>query len=136
LQQWLPATSEPRLVSAIARSLKESFPYVRVFGSYQLWGLHFLASDQPIPSLSADDLAGRLPSAAASDIVEWETGYIPAGIFAVILQSEVPIDSLTALDPDAPTLSDDRPVNEYYFLRRSSMKVMVPVSPGSPRRSN
>jgi predicted membrane-bound spermidine synthase len=125
LQQWLPSTLEPRLVSAIARALKESFPYVRVFGSSKLWGLHFLASDQPIPSRSADDLASRMPPAAASDIVEWESGYIPAGIFEVILRSEVSIDSLIALDPDAPTLTDDQPVNEYYFLRRSSTTAMV-----------
>jgi spermidine synthase len=130
LQQWLPPTLEPRLVSAVARSLKDSFPYVRVFGSYKLWGLHFLASDRPIPFVNADDLAGRLPPAAAADIVEWELGYIPAGIFAVILKQEIPIDTIIALDPNAPSLTDDRPINEYYFLRRRmSLRVMVPDSP-------
>lgn len=130
LQQWLPPTLEPRLVSAVARSLKEAFPYVRVFGAYQLWGLHFLASDRPIPNFSADDLAGKLPPAAAADIVEWEIGYIPAGIFSVILQQERSVDEIIGLDPIAPTLTDDRPVNEYYFIRRGmSFSVMVPASP-------
>lgn len=134
LQQWIPPTLDLHLISAVARSLKESFPYVRAFGACNLWGVHFLASNQPIPSLSADDLAGKLPSAAAADIVEWETGYIPAGIFAVLLRYEVSIDSLIALDPNAPALTDDRPVNEYYFLRRLSMKVMLPPPPDMPQR--
>jgi predicted membrane-bound spermidine synthase len=135
LQQWLPPTLEPKLVSAVARSLKDSFPYVRVFGSYELWGLHFLASDRPIPLVNADDLAGKLPPAAAADIAEWELGYIPAGIFEVILQQEIPIETIIALDPNAPSLTDDRPVNEYYFLRRRmSLKVMMPHSPNLPRQ--
>ena len=135
LQQWLPPTLEPRLVSAVARSLKDSFPYVRVFGSYKLWGLHFLASDRPIPFVNADELGERLPPAAAADIVEWELGYIPAGIFAVILEQEIPIDTIIALDPNAPSLTDDRPVNEYYFLRRRmSLRLMVPGSPNLEQR--
>lgn len=127
LQQWLPPTLEPTLVSAVARSLRDSFPYVRVFGAYNLWGLHFLASDRPIPTATPDDLAARLPPAAAADLVEWELGFIPAGIFTIILEQEVPIDALIALDPSAPSLTDDRPINEYYFLRRRlSFKTMIP----------
>jgi spermidine synthase len=135
LQQWLPATRDLTLISAVARALRDSFPYVRVFGSYKLWGLHFLASDQPIPFVNADDLAERLPPAAATDIVEWEPGYIPAGIFAVFLQHEIPIDTIIALDPNAPTLTDDRPVNEYYFLRRRmSLSWIEPDAPNLQRR--
>ena len=118
LQQWLPPTRDQELLSAVARSLNDSFPYVRVFGHNKLWGLHFLASDRPIPFVNPDDLADRLPPAAAADIVEWEIGYIPAAIFAVILDQEIPIDTIIALDPNAPSLTDDQPVNEYYFLRR------------------
>ena len=127
LQQWFPPTTERTLVSAVARSIKDSFPNVSVFGAYDLWGLHFIASDRPIPQVTADELADRMPPAAARDIVEWEVGYIPAGIFSILLQQEVPVDALIALDPNAPALTDDRPVNEYYFLRRGkSFGLMLP----------
>ena len=127
LQQWFPPTTERTLVSAVARSIKDSFPHVRVFGAYDLWGLHFIASDRPIPQVTADELADRMPPVAARDIVEWETGYIPAGIFSILLQQEVPVETLIALDPNAPALTDDRPVNEYYFLRRGkSFELMLP----------
>ena len=117
LQQWLPSF-ETRIASATARSLTESFPYVRAFVSFKSWGVHFLASDRPIPNVSPDDLAARLPPAAAADIVEWEPRFLAGEIFAVILENEVSIDSILALDPEAPALTDDRPVNEYYLLHR------------------
>ncbi|HEY4283485.1 MAG TPA: fused MFS/spermidine synthase [Chthoniobacterales bacterium] len=135
LQQWCPVTQESTVVSAVARSLKESFPYVRAFGSYRLWGVHFLASDEPIPVLGPDDLAAKLPPEAAKDIVEWETGYIPAGIFTVLLQNEVPIKAIIALDSNAQSITDDRPVNEYYFLRRKmSLKALIPELSDAQRR--
>ena len=49
LQQWLP-DGDAVVRSSVARALKESFPYVRVFRSVQGWGWHFLASNQPLPA--------------------------------------------------------------------------------------
>lgn len=117
LQQWFPGT-EPTVVSAVARALEESFPHVRVFRAYEGWGFHFLASDSPIPSLSAQALASRLPPKAVADVMEWEPGESAESHFAAVLRKEVPLDALIGADPRAPTLSDDRPVNEYYLLRR------------------
>jgi hypothetical protein len=34
------------------------------------------------------------------------------------LNYELPIDQLIAASPATPTLSDDRPINEYYLLRK------------------
>jgi len=126
LQQWLPAV-DPPIASATARALKQTFPYVRVFRSLQLSGLHFLASDRPIPTVSPDDLGDRLPQAAAADLIEWDPSYRPAGIFAVMLQHEVPVGKVIALDLGGPSLTDDRPVNEYYFLRRKMSFKWVPA---------
>jgi hypothetical protein len=36
----------------------------------------------------------------------------------VVADREIPLRSLIEADPYAPMLTDDRPVNEYYFLRR------------------
>ncbi len=38
--------------------------------------------------------------------------------FDTVLQNEVPIETLIAPSPGTPALRDDRPINEYYLLRR------------------
>jgi hypothetical protein len=118
LQQWYPGGADRETTAAIARSLKESFPYVRSFVSISRWGVHYLASKQPIPVRSAAELAKRMPPAAAADLVEWGPFHTPEEQFAAVLKNEVPIDAIIALDKDAPALTDDRPVNEYYLMRQ------------------
>jgi hypothetical protein len=117
MQQWYPG-GERETTASVARSLKESFPYVRAFVSISHWGVHYLASKQPIPIRSAEDLAKRLPPAAAADLVEWGPFHTPQEQFAAVLKNEVPIDGIIALDRNAPALTDDRPINEYYLMRR------------------
>jgi len=123
LQQWLPATSEddPIDVAAVARSLRDSFPYVRVFP--EEFGLHFLCSDRPILNRSAEDLVQRMPASAVTDLVEWDS---PSedGISAAaedrlgdLLRGELTVEQLIARSPDTPALTDDRPITEYYILR-------------------
>lgn len=118
LQQWLPG-GNVRSAASVARSLKDSFRYVRVFPSVEHWGMHFLASDLPIPVVTADALTAKLPPKATADLLEWVPGRTARGFFTTILRQEVSIDSVIAADPDAPALTDDRPVNEYYLLRRT-----------------
>jgi spermidine synthase len=119
LAQWFPGGDLMTTV-AIARALKESFPYVRAFTSIEGWGIHYLASRQPIPNRSAAELAKRMPASAAADLVEW--GPFPTAElqFVAILKQEVSIDRILAANPDAPTMRDDRPVNEYYMLRNGA----------------
>lgn len=121
LQQWLPSGDREDL-AAVALALRRSFPHVRVFtyagNAKQNPGFHFLASDQPIPRRSADELARRLPAAAAADLVEWGPETAAQDQFGVLL-FEMPIDQFIALSPTTPALSDDRPINEYYLLRSS-----------------
>jgi spermidine synthase len=119
LAQWLPEGDDADFAS-VARALKNSFPYVRVFGSVDGWGYHFLASEQPLPHLSAEDLQRRLPVDAVADLTEWDS---PGGdaaafdAFDTVLQNEIPIETLIAKSPATPALRDDRPINEYYALR-------------------
>jgi spermidine synthase len=117
LAQWLP-TSDDVVQAAVARALKESFPYVRAFRSVEGWGYHFLASETLLPRFSAADLAERTPPAAARDLVEWGPAETSAEQFAIVLKQELTPDSLIQKAPSVEALSDDRPVNEYFLLRR------------------
>ena len=119
LQQWLPqGDSVDR--AAIARALQESFPYVRVFNEdpAKNWGMHFLASMQPLHNWTAAELVQHMPQAAASDLVEWGPESSAEDQFDDLLQEETSLQQMIALAPGAPALQDDRPVNEYYILRR------------------
>lgn len=117
LQQWMPGGGEPIVQSAIAKALRDSFPHVRVFRSVMDYGFHFLASMSPIPLATPEILVSRMPQSAASDMIEWgpETG--PERQFAAALRREVSLDELIQKYPTAPAMVDDRPVNEYYFVR-------------------
>jgi len=117
LQQWYPGDSDPAIVAAMAKALRDSFPYVRAFGSGEGAGYHFLASLSPLPAVSASVLASRLPAAAAADLVEWAPASTAEDEFARVLSHEVSVDSLIELAPSTPALQDDRPVNEYFLLR-------------------
>jgi len=117
LQQWLPG-GDPVVRASVARALKESFPYVRVFHSVEGWGYHFLASESPLPNPTAAELAQRLPDKAATDFLEWGPETTPEGQFADVLKREISLDDLIQQAPTASALRDDRPVNEYYLTRR------------------
>ncbi len=119
LAQWYPG-GDRTTTAAVARALKDSFPYVRTFVSISNWGVHYLASNQPIPVRSAAELAHRLPPSAAADLVEWGPFHTTEQQFAAVLKNEVPLDLPISLDRNAPAMEDDRPVNEYGFLRHTS----------------
>jgi hypothetical protein len=117
LQQWVPDGDRATWAS-IARALQESFPYTRAFGSLEGDGIHFLASMGPIAADTPLQLAQRLPASAAADLMEWGPGATPEQQFKLVLDREVSMASIVAEDPEAPALSDDRPVNEYFLVRR------------------
>jgi spermidine synthase len=117
LQQWLPGGSDKATEASVALAIQDSFRYVRVFGSIRNWGFHFLASDSPIQTLSADALAARMPPTAVADMLEWGPYSTAEKQFQKVLSYEIPITRLIAEDPSVPPLSDDRPVNEYFLLR-------------------
>jgi len=119
LQQWFLRERSEDIVRAAARSLANSFPHVRMFGSYTGWGYHFLASMTPITIPSDDELLGRFPEGARKDLAEWDpsggSGFKPF-IKDTLAQEKKIEDFLGA--PDI-RVTDDRPYNEYYLLRRT-----------------
>jgi len=117
LQQWLPR-GDAADHAAIARALKESFVYVRVFRSVEHWGYHFLASDSPIPNRTAPELMQRMSAESVTDLMEWGPEADAEHQFAAVLANEYSIDEMIAEAPGTPALQDDRAVNEYYSLRR------------------
>jgi spermidine synthase len=127
LQQWLPR-GDAVIQAAVARALKESFPYVRVFHSFDDRGFHFLASNQRIVDRTAQELADRMPARAGQDLVEWGPELTGEGQFAAILSRELSLDQMIALSPQTPALQDDRPENEYYLLRQRLPRQWLPVT--------
>jgi spermidine synthase len=121
-QQWLPS-GDDALQVAVARALKESFPYVRVYHSIEHGGLHFLGSMTPIPVRDSGQLVARMPAAAIVDMMEWGPGKTPTDQFDRILMNGITLNEIIAFSPDAPALRDDRPVNEYYMFRQQSFRL-------------
>ena len=122
LQQWIPGGGampvELTVAVAFIRAIRESFPYVRVFGSMGDWGVHVLASMQPIPRMTPAELARRLPPAAVADLLEWGPATSAEDQFNLVLAKEIPVDAALRGMPWVLPLDDDHPVNEYYLLRR------------------
>jgi spermidine synthase len=119
LQQWLPE-GDAAVQSAFAQSLRHGFSDVRVFGSVEGWGYHFLASTSPLQKRTPAALAERLPMAARRDLIEWGPISNVQEFFETVVGRERRVEDLIGRDPSAPLLTDDRPVNEYYLLRRVS----------------
>ena len=117
LQQWLPPEGDAVDQAAIVRALTEAFPYVRVYGSVFGAGFHYLASMSPIPERTAAELLARMPASAIADMMEWGPADTPTEQFDRMLSNAHSPAALIARSPNAPTLQDDRPVNEYYLLR-------------------
>ena len=116
LQQWIPK-AERSVVSAAAQALGRAFAEVRVFPSVEGWGQHLLTSNGPMNWYTAAELAARVPPAAARDMLEWGPATTVESQFQKMLGGEMAPRKLIDADPSAPALTDDRPVNEYYFLR-------------------
>ncbi len=115
LQQWAPA-GEYATIQAIARSLALAFPCVKIFGSRD-YGFHFLASESPLPSLTAGQLAPKIPPLARRDLVEWCPATPPQHLLDSFLSHEISLSTLLNPDPHL-VITNDHPYNEYYFLRR------------------
>jgi len=115
LQQWVPGVEKPALLAA-ARSIAVSFPYVKVYRSVEGWGFHFLASMRPLGQFTAADLVSHMPAPARQDLLTW----CPEGNLEAYLQSVLSKEFL--LDPrlskPGPMITDDKPFNEYFLLRR------------------
>jgi spermidine synthase len=117
--QWLPGDADSATESSVTQAITHSFPYVRVLGSVENWGHHFLASESPIPLVDAATLVGRMPQAAVSDLIEWGPETSAERQLQLVLAREVSPQTLIGAAPGILPLRDTRPVNEYYFVRHA-----------------
>jgi predicted membrane-bound spermidine synthase len=117
LQQWLPLGLNGTW-NAVARSINVSFPYVKVFTATEGDGAYFIASLEPIHIPSPAQLKEKMPASALRDFSEWEPSQRAAlQYFETLFSHEQPIGILA--DPSSSEMiTDDRPFNEYYFLRK------------------
>jgi hypothetical protein len=117
LAQWFPDEKNAIVLASVSRAIREVFPFVRAFPSVDGSGVHFLASNQPISLRTPEELVLRMPRNAVADLVEWEKQKDPAHPFASVVEHELSVDTLITSIPDAPTLDDDRPINEFFLMR-------------------
>jgi spermidine synthase len=116
LAAWFP-NADPVSEQAILRSLVNSFSFVRCLRSIGDLGVHMLASSEQIPSLSAEQVAARMPAAAGKDLLEWAPSQDLASYVNEVLSKEIQIEG--ALNPNPHVrITDDHPYNEYFLLRR------------------
>lgn len=116
VQQWFPG-GETKILESITAALVASFKHVRVYRSLEGWGYHFLASESPIEVPAAEAALAKTPVAAQTDLMEWFPESTPGDILKRIVAQEIPV-SLALGDGGTAMLTDDRPFNEYFFLRR------------------
>jgi spermidine synthase len=79
--------------------------------------MHMLASQEPIPNVSAEQLVARIPAAAALDLLEWAPSQDLVSYVNQVLSKEIRIEAVLNPDPSI-RITDDHPYNEYYLLRR------------------
>ena len=82
------------------------------------WGLHILASKEPFDTPTADEMIARLPDKAKKDLMEWDKGRNVRDFLNLTLKNENPIDKYMNYRDKSIYISDDRPFNEYFLLRR------------------
>jgi spermidine synthase len=115
LQQWFPG-GEPAIERAVARALLNEFPHVVAYRSVEGWGYHFLASMQPLAEPTPEELAARMPAAAKRDLTEW--GPQPTAEAMAALAVAGRTDTASIAGAAGPVITDDRPFNEYFLVRR------------------
>jgi spermidine synthase len=117
LSTWVPSDAPADCRAAVLRSLVNSFPFVRCFLSVDNMGMHMLASQRKIENISANQLASRMPAAAAIDLLEWDHGVTLTDYIRRVLSNEMPTEETLHRDTQI-RITDDRPYNEYFLLRR------------------
>ncbi len=125
LQEWFGFAGKEIYMRAMLRGLKKEFPYIRIYkATYdrRIIGYHVLASENPIPQLTAAEFYAKLPAKALSDLkeiidfdpeLELDTNQEITELFA----NEIPLDEMLSTKEKAIVITDDYPYNEYYLLQ-------------------
>ncbi|MBL8755961.1 MAG: fused MFS/spermidine synthase [Planctomycetes bacterium] len=123
LQQWFPG-GEAAISQAAVNTVAQAFPHVLVYRSFETpegakeYGIHLLAAMWPIAPPTIERALAKMPPAAVTDLLEW----VPPGItheqaWHYILKMKVDLASELPANR-ALGITDDRPFNEYFLLRR------------------
>jgi spermidine synthase len=119
LQAWFPG-GDYLTTQGFLRSIDNSFPFARCFPSIEGWGIHVLASMDPIQTETPEQLAARMPLGARKDLLEWNASGSIADYLRSVVSHGAPIQDL--LDARLNVgISDDEPLNEYYLLRQLNL---------------
>jgi predicted membrane-bound spermidine synthase len=116
LATWFPM-GDPLTALAIYRSLRESFSEVHCYQGVAGWGMHFVASMDPIPAQTVAQMAARMPATAKNDLLEWYPEGNATEYLSRVVMKEYGSPDLTQSNPRI-VITDDHPFNEYYFLRQ------------------
>jgi len=76
---------------------------------------------------SPAEIHARMPESAKGDLMEWSAGQDFSGATASMLGREIDTARLLNSDP-AVAITDDRPYNEYFFLRRTADRIRGEVT--------
>ena len=117
-QQWFPG-ADGVMEKAVARSLVNSFPYVKIFQAQIGWGFHYICSMEPIQIPTVEEFFERVPKKAQKDIIEWKGNSTASALdnYAAVFYREISIDQMMHEDQRV-VITDDRPYNEYFFIRK------------------
>ncbi|NQU14306.1 MAG: fused MFS/spermidine synthase, partial [Desulfobacteraceae bacterium] len=112
---------EPKMLQAITTSIRKSFPYVKIFRGIPGYNFHFIASNRPLKTPTVDEFILRLPERARKDLLEgWDPRVSAENLRQIashILAVELTMEEVPG-DAPAVHITDDRPFNEYFALRR------------------
>ncbi len=123
MQWWGFPFMEPSTTGAMVRSVQESFPHVRYFRAIddpaqQMGGFHFVCSLAPVPPMTAEEFLARMPADARRDLQEWSVTSNPEKEMQARIAQQVRLEFTWPRAVDPTRITDDRPYNEYFFVRR------------------
>lgn len=128
LHTWLP-NGDASVISSAVKALMAVFGDVRIYRSMEGWGLHLIAAERLPEIPDAETLTARMPDAARADMVEW--GAIPPVEYhRRVLAGQIDAEAFLAhfdRTGEIPILSDDRPINEFFLLRRYILRPHGPA---------
>src|SRR5262249_48653394 len=96
--------------------------HVLAYRAVEGYGTHFLASEHVITPPTAAAAVARLPQAALRDTLEWNPEYHPQQVWEIVLGKQIAIESMLPADRRL-AITDDRPFNEYFLLRRTLLRL-------------
>ena len=124
LQQWFPG-GEESILRAVVNTVAREFPHVLVYRAFEakpdlplhLAGIHILAAEWPLEPPTVAQAIARMPEAAKKDLVEWHPQMPLEVAWDYVLKQRIPLADVLPGNPRLG-ITDDRPFNEYFLLRR------------------